>query len=179
MILCTAHGRRHLRVPALQHLPGDGVHGRHRQPAAGVSGRDAVARGHPAASTPLSPLLPLLLLGFPVLDTLTVMVERIAAGRSPFSPGQEPLPPQADAAGALPHRGGGDDLRDHRPAGRCGLSAALPLGLASDRALRRLLRRWWWPSSPGRTPRVPVPPHGAFSTSRSRAGSRSSRTSSC
>jgi UDP-GlcNAc:undecaprenyl-phosphate GlcNAc-1-phosphate transferase len=33
----------------------------------------------------LSPLLPLLLLGFPVLDTLTVMVERIAAGRS-FSP---------------------------------------------------------------------------------------------
>ena len=36
--------------------------------------------------TPLSPLLPLLLLGFPVLDTLTVMVERIAAGRMPFSP---------------------------------------------------------------------------------------------
>jgi UDP-GlcNAc:undecaprenyl-phosphate GlcNAc-1-phosphate transferase len=34
----------------------------------------------------LSPLLPLLLLGFPVLDTLTVMVERIASGRSPFQP---------------------------------------------------------------------------------------------
>jgi UDP-GlcNAc:undecaprenyl-phosphate GlcNAc-1-phosphate transferase len=34
----------------------------------------------------LSPLLPLLLLGFPVLDTLTVMVERIADGRPPFSP---------------------------------------------------------------------------------------------
>ena len=34
----------------------------------------------------LSPLLPLLLLGFPVLDTLAVMVERIAAGRSPFQP---------------------------------------------------------------------------------------------
>jgi UDP-GlcNAc:undecaprenyl-phosphate GlcNAc-1-phosphate transferase len=33
-----------------------------------------------------SPLLPLLLLGFPVLDTLTVMAERIASGRSPFSP---------------------------------------------------------------------------------------------
>ena len=34
----------------------------------------------------LSPLLPLLLLGFPVLDTLTVMAERMAAGRSPFQP---------------------------------------------------------------------------------------------
>jgi UDP-GlcNAc:undecaprenyl-phosphate GlcNAc-1-phosphate transferase len=34
----------------------------------------------------LSPLLPLLLLGFPVLDTLTVMVERIASGRMPFAP---------------------------------------------------------------------------------------------
>jgi len=35
-------------------------------------------------NTPLSPFLPLLLLGFPVLDTLTVMVERISSGRSPF-----------------------------------------------------------------------------------------------
>ncbi len=33
-----------------------------------------------------SPFLPLLLLGFPVLDTLTVMAERLAAGRSPFTP---------------------------------------------------------------------------------------------
>ena len=33
----------------------------------------------------LSPLLPLILLGFPILDTLTVMAERIAQGRSPFS----------------------------------------------------------------------------------------------
>jgi UDP-GlcNAc:undecaprenyl-phosphate GlcNAc-1-phosphate transferase len=33
---------------------------------------------------PLSPVLPLMLLGFPVLDTLTVMLERIAEGRSPF-----------------------------------------------------------------------------------------------
>lgn len=32
----------------------------------------------------LSPLLPLILLGFPVLDTLTVMLERVAQGRSPF-----------------------------------------------------------------------------------------------
>ena len=35
---------------------------------------------------PISPLAPVLLLGFPVLDTLTVMAERIAAGRSPFAP---------------------------------------------------------------------------------------------
>jgi UDP-GlcNAc:undecaprenyl-phosphate GlcNAc-1-phosphate transferase len=35
--------------------------------------------------TALSPLLPLVLLGFPVLDTMTVMCTRIASGRSPFS----------------------------------------------------------------------------------------------
>jgi UDP-GlcNAc:undecaprenyl-phosphate/decaprenyl-phosphate GlcNAc-1-phosphate transferase len=34
----------------------------------------------------LSPVLPLILLGFPILDTLTVMVERVREGRSPFSP---------------------------------------------------------------------------------------------
>jgi UDP-GlcNAc:undecaprenyl-phosphate GlcNAc-1-phosphate transferase len=33
----------------------------------------------------LSPVLPLILLGFPILDTLTVMVTRISKGRSPFS----------------------------------------------------------------------------------------------
>lgn len=37
-------------------------------------------------NTPLSPVLPLIILGFPILDTLTVMVERIMTGRSPFSP---------------------------------------------------------------------------------------------
>jgi UDP-GlcNAc:undecaprenyl-phosphate GlcNAc-1-phosphate transferase len=36
------------------------------------------------ANTPLSVLLPLVLLGFPVLDTLTVMAERISKGNSPF-----------------------------------------------------------------------------------------------
>ncbi|MCX5807654.1 MAG: MraY family glycosyltransferase [Proteobacteria bacterium] len=36
--------------------------------------------------TALSPVLPLIILGFPVLDTLTVMGERIANGRSPFKP---------------------------------------------------------------------------------------------
>ncbi len=35
-------------------------------------------------NTPLSPVVPLILLGFPILDTLTVMVERILKGRSPF-----------------------------------------------------------------------------------------------
>ncbi len=34
----------------------------------------------------LNPALPLLLLGLPILDTLTVMVRRVRAGRSPFSP---------------------------------------------------------------------------------------------
>ena len=37
-------------------------------------------------STALSPLLPLLVLGFPVLDTLAVMAQRFAEGRSLFSP---------------------------------------------------------------------------------------------
>lgn len=37
-------------------------------------------------SPALSPTLPLLLFGLPVLDTLTVMVMRIRDGRSPFSP---------------------------------------------------------------------------------------------
>jgi UDP-GlcNAc:undecaprenyl-phosphate/decaprenyl-phosphate GlcNAc-1-phosphate transferase len=42
----------------------------------------ALTQGHPTA---LSPMLPLILLGFPVLDTLTVMVTRIGSGRSPFA----------------------------------------------------------------------------------------------
>ena len=42
----------------------------------------SLTQGH---LTALSPTLPLILLGFPVLDTLTVMVIRIARGRSPFS----------------------------------------------------------------------------------------------
>jgi len=36
-------------------------------------------------STPLSPVLPLIIVGFVVLDTLAVMAERIAEGRSVFS----------------------------------------------------------------------------------------------
>lgn len=35
--------------------------------------------------TALGPLAPLLILGLPILDTLSVMVRRIASGRSPFS----------------------------------------------------------------------------------------------
>jgi UDP-GlcNAc:undecaprenyl-phosphate GlcNAc-1-phosphate transferase len=45
-----------------------------------------LALGLTQRSATLAPLMPLLLLGFPVLDTLTVMAERITAGRSPFSP---------------------------------------------------------------------------------------------
>jgi UDP-GlcNAc:undecaprenyl-phosphate GlcNAc-1-phosphate transferase len=37
------------------------------------------------AKPTLSPVLPLILLGFPILDTLTVMITRIAQKRSPFS----------------------------------------------------------------------------------------------
>jgi len=36
------------------------------------------------SSSVVSPMLPLLMLGFPILDTLVVMAERIAQGRSPF-----------------------------------------------------------------------------------------------
>jgi UDP-GlcNAc:undecaprenyl-phosphate/decaprenyl-phosphate GlcNAc-1-phosphate transferase len=38
------------------------------------------------ANTALSPVLPLILLGLPILDTLTVMTRRIMQKRSPFSP---------------------------------------------------------------------------------------------
>ncbi|HXY55252.1 MAG TPA: MraY family glycosyltransferase [Nitrospirota bacterium] len=37
-------------------------------------------------NTPLSPILPLIVLGIPVLDTLTVMAQRMSQGKSPFSP---------------------------------------------------------------------------------------------
>jgi UDP-GlcNAc:undecaprenyl-phosphate GlcNAc-1-phosphate transferase len=40
------------------------------------------------ANAPFSPFLPLILLGFPVLDTLTVMAERISQKRSPFEADQ-------------------------------------------------------------------------------------------
>lgn len=36
------------------------------------------------APSPYSPALPLIMLGFPILDTLVVMIERISKGRSPF-----------------------------------------------------------------------------------------------
>ncbi len=42
-------------------------------------------------SLELSPILPLILFGFPVLDTLSVMCQRIAEGRSPFSPDKNHL----------------------------------------------------------------------------------------
>lgn len=37
-------------------------------------------------ATALSPVLPLIIFGFPVLDTITVMVSRLLEGRSPFMP---------------------------------------------------------------------------------------------
>jgi UDP-GlcNAc:undecaprenyl-phosphate GlcNAc-1-phosphate transferase len=44
----------------------------------------ALTLGLTQGNTPLSPLLPLILFGFPILDTLTVIFERISRGRSPF-----------------------------------------------------------------------------------------------
>ncbi len=42
-------------------------------------------------SSPISPVLPLLILGLPILDTLTVMTIRIKEKRSPFSPDKNHL----------------------------------------------------------------------------------------
>jgi UDP-GlcNAc:undecaprenyl-phosphate GlcNAc-1-phosphate transferase len=42
-------------------------------------------------NTALSPALPLLLLGLPILDTLWVITLRVASGRSPFSPDRQHL----------------------------------------------------------------------------------------
>ncbi len=52
-----------------------------------------------ADTTPLSPALPLLLLGIPVLDTLTVMCIRLRQRRSPFSPDRNHLHHQMIALG--------------------------------------------------------------------------------
>ncbi|HTU65461.1 MAG TPA: MraY family glycosyltransferase [Steroidobacteraceae bacterium] len=41
--------------------------------------------------TSVSAALPLLLLGLPILDTLSVMIQRVRAGRSPFSPDRNHL----------------------------------------------------------------------------------------
>jgi UDP-GlcNAc:undecaprenyl-phosphate GlcNAc-1-phosphate transferase len=49
--------------------------------SAGVLAVVVTQRSDPA----LSPVIPLLLLGLPILDTLTVMVRRIARGQSPFA----------------------------------------------------------------------------------------------
>ena len=53
----------------------------------------------------------------------------------PFAvcPRQEPLPPQAHAPGPFPHRGRSGDLWHRGPSDRCGVFAALSLGMA-DRA---------------------------------------------
>ncbi len=50
-------------------------------------------------TAPVSPALPLLLLGLPVLDTLTVMTIRLREGRSPFSPDRNHLHHQIIALG--------------------------------------------------------------------------------
>ncbi len=42
--------------------------------------------GMTQGGSPLSPVLPLIILGVPVLDTVTVMAERLYHGRSPFMP---------------------------------------------------------------------------------------------
>ncbi|CAH0993318.1 Undecaprenyl-phosphate alpha-N-acetylglucosaminyl 1-phosphate transferase [Sinobacterium norvegicum] len=42
-------------------------------------------------NSPLSPMLPVLMLGLPIFDTLMVMVIRLRAGRSPFSPDKNHL----------------------------------------------------------------------------------------
>lgn len=47
----------------------------------------------------ISPVVPLLILGLPVLDTLTVMSIRLAQGRSPFSPDRNHLHHQMMALG--------------------------------------------------------------------------------
>ena len=65
-------------------------------------------------NTPLSPILPLLLLGFPILDTLSVMAVRIAARPFPLPGGPEPFPPQPAGAGAPADRIGDGDLRVSR-----------------------------------------------------------------
>ena len=62
-------------------------------------------------ATPLSTALPLLLVGLPMLDTLTVMVLRLHAGRSPFAADRNHFHHRLLAPGARSSRGGDRDLR--------------------------------------------------------------------
>ena len=65
--------------------PASALHGRYREHAAGYSAA-ALSIMLTQGSTPLSPLLPLILLGFPILDTLAVMAQRIAKATRPSRP---------------------------------------------------------------------------------------------
>ena len=116
---------------------------------------------------------------FPVLDTLTVMVERIAAGRSPFSP---------------------DKNHFHHKLMRLGLfhteavvaiyaitalltAAAYLLRYHSDWLLILLYAAFCALVVSAlhgrRTPRVPVPPHGVFRHRDQGPAEESSRTRAC
>ena len=87
-------------------------------------------------NTPLSPFLPLIILGFPILDTVTVMTERIADGRSPFVADKKPLPPHTDAGGHVSHRGGVYDLCPADTAGHYGHRISVLFGLVVHIRLR-------------------------------------------
>ena len=55
--------------------------------------------------TALSPVLPLIIFGFPVLDTATVMLRRIAKGHSPFSADKQHFHHRLMSSGAAAFRG--------------------------------------------------------------------------
>jgi len=88
-------------------------------------------------NTPLSPFLPLIILGFPILDTMTVMTERIADGRSPFVADKKPFSSQIDAGGDVSHRSGIYDLCTPDTSGDHSHRVSLLFGLAVHFGLPR------------------------------------------
>ena len=125
----AGHRGRHLRLPAVQHVPGHGLHGGHGEPAPGVHGDHAVARSDPGEH-PLEP--------HPSPDPARVPDPGHAVGDGgpdrrrplPVPGGPEPFPPQPAGAGVPDDRIRDGDLRVPVAPGAVGLPVPFPLGRA-------------------------------------------------
>ena len=72
-------------ILAIQHLSGERIHGRCGSQLLGFAVGVLSLRATQSSNSVVSAATPILLLALPILDTLSVMVQRISEGRSPFS----------------------------------------------------------------------------------------------
>ena len=92
----------------------------------------------------LSPLLPLLILGLPVLDTLAVMAQRLQERRSPLLGRQKPPPSPPHPSGSLPDRVGPPDLCPPVDPGHLCSHPEVLLRMADSDRLPRFFRPGDW-----------------------------------